>query len=176
MLRQLGSGDHRGLETTFSNLHAEARRTRDYSTLRHIYGELFQSPQRDRVRYAEDWWLAQPESLYANTAMAWVHHGRSFLYRDREVQSLVSEEGRRGFRREVEKATIALRRAHKADPDFPPALDAALLVAQTSGQVFGADPILDRLFEEAPDVFSLTRALNTYAMRWGHPAQRSRTV
>ncbi|MEM6388036.1 MAG: hypothetical protein AAF718_17560 [Pseudomonadota bacterium] len=176
ILDDLAAGEFEQVEETFLDLHQLARETRDYRTLRRVYSELFESPQRDRVRFTRAWLEAQPDSLYANTAMAWIHHGRSALFRDQSAQSATSREGHQKFTEEIEKATVALRRAHKADPTFPPALDAALRVTQMKGQLIAADPILDRLFDEAPDADTLRRALNTYTIRWGHSGEKSRAL
>lgn len=164
------------VERAFSGMHSSAQKSRDYSQLRKVYEELFASPNQDRIEHTETWSARLPDSLYANTAMAWVHHGKSWFYRDRYAASLVSRQGNEKFKQERKRAAAAVQRSLTIDPNFPPALDAAAIIAQTNGRMFGADALLARLFEHAPDVQSLKIALNTYSLRWGHPAERSAQV
>lgn len=167
ILNVLLAGEYELVEQQFSDLHAMARETRDYGALRVAFGELFERPQRDRASHAENWHSVMPGSLYSNTAMAWVHIGRSWHYRDIYKNDFVSVEGRSAYREEHRLATLVIQRSLSIDPDFPPALNAAMMLAQMSGRRQHAEPIIERLFNHAPEIHAVNRGIATYSLTWG---------
>lgn len=163
--------DYDFLEGTFQSALEEATKTKNFEALRDTYTQLF-ATANDVRRLKVDAWLEQyPNSAFAATALAWSHYYMAFMYRGDAGWSSTAPQAREAFHQQLLIAKVMTDLALEISPDFPPALDAAIILKQTHIDRTPLQSVLDHALTVAPDRHTLKLALNADQPKWGGDIQ-----
>lgn len=155
------------LENEFQTAFEDAAKTKNFSLLRLTYSKLFVTANDARRVKIEAWLAEYPSSAFASTALAWSHYYMAFLYRGSYVWGATAVEAREAFHQELVLAKEMTDLALEVSPDFPPALDAAILLKQTHIDKTPVQSLLDHALDAAPDRHTLRLALAAEQPKWG---------
>ncbi|MCW3781551.1 hypothetical protein [Defluviimonas salinarum] len=163
----LAAGDFATVESIIGGLSETALETRDFSELRDFYGALFVTANSDRFAQQGAWLAAYPDSPFAAAALAWTHFHRADLYRGTQFVGRTSREAMAAHREELFLSKDMVRRALSEDPNFVPALDLSIVLAQYLGGQAMVPAIVDHALDVAPDRHTLTLGLAALSPMWG---------
>ena len=168
----LDARDIAALESLLAEAHAEAVAATDFTSLRAVYNNLFETAHRARFAATETWFQTVPTSPYAATALAWSYHHRSFLLRGQRALSATSDEAYSAYAAERGAARALVGDALDAAEDFIPALDLALLLMTDSrADAEIVKSLAARALDLAPSRRTLRLAQVALSFDWGGSMQ-----
>lgn len=155
------------LEKEYKSAFEDAAKTKNFKLLRLTYSKLFVTANDERRVKIEAWLAEYPNSPFAATALTWSHYYMAFLYRGEAWWGATSIEAREAFHQELVLAKEMSDLALLVSPNFPPALDAAILLNRTHIDRTPLKPLMDHAMDAAPDRHTLRLALAAEQPQWG---------
>ncbi|WP_338550595.1 hypothetical protein [Roseovarius phycicola] len=159
--------DFAAAEALFAKSHAFSLEDADAIDHTRWLFETFGTNNPKVAQFAERWLDAYPQSAYANTANAWVLYNTGWHIRGEGAARDLFPDATAIFAHMHRDAWEHAKRAYDAAPDLLPASDAMFWLTNSTHNRTRALEVLHLVMNNAPNLGTLTRALDMTNPGWG---------